>query len=70
MESMAPIKDKAADEKLIKVKFIGVEFDYNKYEAGENQINNALGDGYTILGHHQTGSGLVIVLGLYGGEQN
>ena len=41
MESMAPIKDKAADEKLIKVKFIGVEFDYNKYEAGENQINNA-----------------------------
>lgn len=42
-------------------KFIGITFDQN-CEKGENILNKALGDGYTIIRDYRTESGIVFQL--------
>ena len=49
--------------KLAKMKFVGVEFDPEKYKAGEAEINDALSDGFEVIQDFQTGGGIVIALG-------
>ena len=49
--------------KLAKMKFVGVEFDPEKYKAGEAEINDALSDGFEIMRDFQTGGGIVMALG-------
>jgi hypothetical protein len=53
--------------KLKKIKFVGVEFDYGKYHDGEDSVNDALGKGYVVIDQQPTNSGIVIIMGLYGG---
>ena len=59
-------KQNLNDERIpIKLKFIGVEFDYDKVNLGEKKVNDALGKGFEIVRTISTESGLVIVMGLY-----
>ena len=45
------------------MKFVGVVFDPEKYKAGEEEINEALSDGFQIIQDFQTGGGIVFALG-------
>ena len=56
---------KRPDEKLSKIKFVNVLFDQEKYKEGEENVNNALNDGYELSRHFQTESGVVICLGKF-----
>ena len=58
-------KSKTDHEKLTTIKFVAIEFDYDKYKNGENQINEALRHGYVVIDNFKTESGLVMVMGLY-----
>ena len=62
-----PTNDSDRRKKLKKIKFIGVEFDYNKYHDGEEIINDALGKGYVVVDQHPTSSGIVVMMGLFVG---
>ena len=54
--------------KLAKMKFVGVEFDPEKYKAGEAEINDALSDGFEVIQYFRTGGGIVMALGKWGKE--
>ena len=56
---------KHSDEKLTKIKFVNVFFDLKKYKKGEEDINDALKNGYEVSRHFQTESGVVICLGKF-----
>ena len=56
---------KHSDEKLTEIKFVNVFFDLKKYKKGEEDINDALKNGYEVSRHFQTESGVVICLGKY-----
>lgn len=53
------------DERLIRVKFVGVTFEPDSYSNGEGQLNEALDHGYRVMSEYPTGAGVVIALGLY-----
>ena len=61
---------KRKPEKLTKMKFIGVVFDPEKYKAGEEEINEALSDGFEVIQDFQTGGGIVMALGKWGKEDS
>ena len=56
---------KHSDEKLTEIKFVNVFFDLKKYKKGEEDINDALKNGYEVSRHFQTESGVVVCLGKY-----
>ena len=56
------------NNKLANIKFVPIEFDYENYKTGENQVNDALGHGYIVIDNFKTESGLVMVMGLYRGR--
>ena len=49
--------------KMTAMKFVGVVFDPEKYKAGEEEINEALSDGFEVIQDFQTGGGIVFALG-------
>ena len=49
--------------KMTAMKFVGVVFDPEKYKAGEEEINEALSDGFQVIQDFQTGGGIVFALG-------
>ena len=49
--------------KMTAMKFVGVVFDPEKYKIGEEEINEALSDGFQIIQDFQTGGGIVFALG-------
>ena len=51
--------------KLANVKYIAVEFAYDHFKNGENEVNDAIGHGYEVLESWKTDSGIVVVLGRY-----
>jgi len=51
--------------KLMKIKYVGVEFDPEKIANCEDCINVALEHGYQPITDYQTPAGLVMVLGLW-----
>ena len=59
---------KRKPEKLTKMKFVGVIFDPEKYKAGEEEINEALSDGFEVIQDFRTGGGIVMALGKWGKE--
>ena len=59
---------KRKPEKLTKMKFVGVIFDPEKYKAGEEDINEALSDGFEVIQDFRTGGGIVMALGKWGKE--
>ena len=68
MLSMKQEKDikklkKRQSKKMTAMKFVGVVFDPEKYKAGEEEINEALSDGFEVIQDFQTGGGIVIALG-------
>ena len=56
-------------EKLIEVRFIGVEFDYQKVDVGQRLLNEALAEGFQPLRDFDRGSGIVMVVAKWG-KQN
>ena len=52
------------DERLVRVKFVGVTFEPDSYSNGEGQLNDALDHGYRVISEYPTGAGVVIALGL------
>ena len=54
---------KRQSRKMTAMKFVGVVFDPEKYKAGEEEINEALSDGFEVIQDFQTGGGIVFALG-------
>ena len=52
-------------KKLANVKYVAVEFAYDHFKNGENEVNNAIEHGYEVMETHKSDSGIVVVLGLY-----
>ena len=52
-------------KKLRKIKYVGVEFEPSKIEYCENQVNDALSQGYEPIRDVDTPRGLILVLGLW-----
>ena len=68
MLSMKQEKDikklkKRQPRKMTAMKFVGVVFDPEKYKAGEEEINEALSDGFEVIRDFETGGGIVMALG-------
>ncbi len=55
------LKDKR-ERSMIEMRLVGIAFDPNKYKDGENQVNNALGEGFEIMRDFETGGGIVMCL--------
>ena len=55
-------------EKLLEVRFIGVEFDYQKVDVGQRLLNEALAEGFQPLKDFDRGSGIVMVVAKWGKE--
>ena len=53
-----------------KIRYIGVDFDDTKIRKCEDDVNNALSQGYEPLRDIDTPRGLILVLGLYGKKVN
>ena len=56
------LKKKPKRDKLARIKYIGVLFDENKCKKGEEEINNALDEGYEVMRDFETGAGIVVCL--------
>ena len=54
---------KRQPRKMTAMKFVGVVFDPEKYKAGEEEINEALSDGFEVIRDFETGGGIVMALG-------
>ena len=57
--------ERVPDKKLAIIKFVPVEFNYDNFKSGENEVNDTLAKGYVVIDNYKTESGLVIVMGLY-----
>ena len=55
-------------EKLLEVRFIGIEFDYQKVDVGQRLVNEALAEGFQPLRDFDRGSGIVMVVAKWGKE--
>ena len=49
--------------KMTAMKFVGVVFDPEKYKVGEEEINEALSEGFEVIRDFETGGGIVMALG-------
>ena len=58
------------DNVIKKIRYIGVDFDDAKIRKGENDVNDALLQGYQPLRDIDTPRGLILVLGLYGKKED
>ncbi len=56
------LKKKPKRDKLARIKYIGVLFDENKCKKGEEEVNNALDEGYEVMRYFETGAGIVVCL--------
>ena len=61
---------KRSDNKMAKIKFIGVEFDPVEYKIGEDKINKYLDGGFEVLRDFQTARGIVMALGKWEERKN
>ena len=57
--------ERVPDKKLAIIRFVPVEFNYDNFKSGENEVNDTLGRGYVVIDSYKTESGLVMVMGLY-----
>ena len=57
--------ERVPDRKLAIIRFVPVEFNYDNFKSGENEVNDTLGRGYVVIDSYKTESGLVMVMGLY-----
>jgi len=61
-DDMKEVKDKRFNEKMARMRFVGVIFDPDKYKAGEDKINVALDEGFEVMRDFETGGGIVMCL--------
>ena len=61
-DDIKTLKDKRFNQKMTQMRFVGVAFDPDKYKTGEDEINNALGEGFEIMRDFETGGGIVVAL--------
>jgi len=61
-DDMKEVKDKRFNEKMARMRFVGVIFDPDKYKAGEDKINAALDEGFEVMRDFETGGGIVMCL--------
>ena len=52
-----------------KSKYIGVEFDPNGVQKGQDEVNSALKSGFEPIRDFETAKGIVMVLGLWGDHE-
>ena len=58
----ALLKKKPKRERMTQIKYVGVPFDQKNYKIGEQEINNALREGYEVVRDFETGGGIVVCL--------
>ena len=56
------LKRKPQREKMTRIKYIGVPFDPKSYKKGEQEINDALDQGYEVMRDFETGAAIVVCL--------
>ena len=54
---------KKQGRKMIRIKFVGVIFDPNKFKNGQTEVNDALSDGFEVIRDFETAGGIVMALG-------
>ena len=57
--------ERVPDKKQANIRFVPVEFNYDNFKSGENEVNDILSRVYVVIDNYKTESGLVIVMGLY-----
>ena len=56
------LKSKPQREKMTRIKYVGVPFDPKSYKKGEQEINDALDQGFEVMRDFETGAGIVVCL--------
>ena len=61
--------EKEKKKKMQEIKYIGVEFDPNGVQKGQDEVNSALKSGFEPIRDFETAKGIVMVLGLGGDHE-
>ena len=61
--------EKEKKKKMQEIKYIGVEFDPNGVQKGQDEVNSALKSGFEPIRDFETAKGIVMVLGLWGDHE-
>ena len=61
--------EKDRKKKMQEIKYIGVEFDPNGVQKGQDEVNSALKSGFEPIRDFETAKGIVMVLGLWGDHE-
>ena len=61
--------EKENKKKMQEIKYIGVEFDPNGVQKGQDEVNAALKSGFEPIRDFETAKGIVMVLGLWGDHE-
>jgi len=61
--------EKEKKKKMQEIKYIGVEFDPNGVQKGQDEVNAALKSGFEPIRDFETAKGIVMVLGLWGDHE-
>ena len=61
--------EKERKRKMQEIKYIGVEFDPNGVQKGQDEVNSALKSGFEPIRDFETAKGIVMVLGLWGDHE-
>ena len=61
--------EKEKKKKMQEIKYIGVEFDPNGVQKGQDKVNAALKSGFEPIRDFETARGIVMVLGLWGDHE-
>ena len=61
--------EKEKKKKMQEIKYIGVEFDPNGVQKGQDEVNLALKSGFEPIRDFETAKGIVMVLGLWGDHE-
>ena len=56
------LKKKPKRDRLARIKYVGVLFDMKSYKKGEQEINDALDEGFEVMRDFETGAGIVVCL--------
>ena len=61
--------EKEKKKKMQEIKYIGVEFDPNGVQKGQDEVNSALKSGFEPIRDFETAKVIVMVLGLWGDHE-
>ena len=61
--------EKERKRKMKEIKYIGIEFNPNAVQQGQDEVNAALERGFEPIRDFETAKGIVMVLGLWGDHE-